>query len=95
MSRTLQRLTFLLFFVGSFGLASCSGEIGRDECIANYAHKGSTDQIVRWGYELCDVATDANLSAKDRDDALCAVKKIPSTPSELAFKQVVGECYGN
>ena len=72
--------------------ASCTNEIDNDKCITDYAQKGGTDQIVRWGYQLCGMATDAASSAKERDDALCAVRKIPSTPSELAFKQVIKEC---
>lgn len=95
MSNAFQRLTAPLLLVCFCSLASCSGAISRDECISKYAQRGGTDQIVRWGYQLCAMATDVKSSAKDRAEALCAVRKIPSTPSELAFRQVIGECREN
>lgn len=73
-------------------LASCAPSIDKESCISEYAQRGGTEQIVRWGYQFCRIAADESKSSKERSDALCAVKKIPSTPTELAFRQVVAEC---
>jgi hypothetical protein len=73
-------------------LPSCSPSISKDDCVSEYAQKGGTEQIVRWGYQLCNIATDPSKSGEDRSNALCAVKNIPSTPTELAFRQVLAEC---
>jgi hypothetical protein len=72
--------------------ASCAVGLDRDRCISEYAQRGGTEQIVRWGYQLCSVATDESRSGEERARAVCAVKKIPQTPTELAFRQVIAEC---
>ena len=84
--------TALLLSCASMLLTSCNSNISRESCVSDYAQKGGTEQIVRWGYQLCTIATDAKESSTDRSNALCAVKKIPSTPTELAFRQVIAEC---
>lgn len=74
-------------------LPACQQQpIDRDECVATYAQRGGTDKIVRWGYQLCARAADVQRTPVEREQAMCAVKMIPSTPSEIAFRAVVADC---
>ena len=73
-------------------IASCADGLDRERCISEYAQRGGTEKIVRWGYQLCSVAADESRSDEERAGAICAVKRIPQTPTELAFRQVVAKC---
>lgn len=74
-------------------LTACQqGPIDRDACVAKYAQRGGTDQIVRWGYQLCAQAADPAKTPIEREQAMCALKMIPTTPSEIAFREVVAHC---
>jgi hypothetical protein len=73
-------------------LSSCSQRLDFNECLQEYAAKGNTQQLVRWGYTLCKTASDEAVSRKKRLEALCAVKEIPTTPTEVGFRLVVAQC---
>lgn len=74
-------------------LPACQQQpINKDECVAKYAQRGGTDQIVRWGYQLCARAADPQRAPLERKQAICAIKMIPSTPSDIAFRAVVADC---
>ena len=65
--------------------ASCAVGLDRDRCISEYAQRGGTEQIVRWGYQLCNVSTYESRSSDERARAICAVKKIPQTPDRACL----------
>jgi hypothetical protein len=73
-------------------ILSCSPRIDFDECVQTYATKGNTQNLVRWGYAFCKTASDDTATAEKRREALCAVKQIPNTPTEIGFRLVVQQC---
>lgn len=91
MNRSL--LTICVLLSAAPMILSCSRRIDFDECIQTYAVKGNTQNLVRWGYAFCKTASDKNASAEKRREALCAVKEIPNTPTEIGFRLVVQQCH--
>ena len=83
----------LALCVAALALGACQQQpISRDDCVAKYAQRGGTDRIVRWGYQLCAQASNPQESPERREQAICAVKAIPNTPSEIGFRAVVARC---
>lgn len=85
------RATICIAVLGA--LPACSqGPIDRDECVSKYAQRGSTEKIVRWGYGLCTIAADPNRTPREREHAICAIKMIPNTPTEIGIQAVWADC---
>lgn len=85
-------LAFSVLLLVTPVIFGCSQRIDFDECVQTYAAKGNTQNLVRWGYAFCKTASDEAASAEKRRVALCAVKQIPSTPTEVGFRLVVQQC---
>ena len=90
MYRSRPLISVLVF--GMLMISSCSRRVDFDECVQTYAIKGNTQNLVRWGYAFCKTASDKAASAEKRREALCAVKEIPNTPTEIGFRLVVQQC---
>jgi hypothetical protein len=83
----------LACFASLLAFTACQQRpVDRDACVSKYAQRGGTDQIVRWGYQLCAQAADPANSPLEREQAMCALEMIPTTPSEIAFRAVVARC---
>lgn len=85
-------LTISVLVLATPMILSCSRRIDFDECVQTYAVKGNTQNLVRWGYAFCKTASDKMVSNEKRREALCAVKAIPNTPTEIGFRLVVQQC---
>ena len=87
-----RHVSLLMVISGLFGATSCAASVDEQACMAEYVGEGADDRVVHTGRLLCHLMADPNTSTADREEAMCALRAMPSARTMAAFKAVVLQC---